>query len=82
MTKEDRFKELVAAARAMNEEKDPDVKEVIKDLIDTNWSKSQESAGKAVNMLKGLAFSKDPMAEKFIKDLDQLTNTMEASKYE
>lgn len=62
-------------------EQDQDITEVIKEFIDTNWSKDQESAGKAVNLLKGLAFSDDPMAEKFIKDLDELSNTMDAEDY-
>lgn len=62
-------------------EQDQDITEVIKEFIDTNWSKDQESAGKAINLLKGLAFSDDPMAEKFIKDLDELSNTMDAEDY-
>lgn len=58
------------------------VTEIIKDFIETNWSNSQESAGKAVNLLKGLAFSDDEKAKKFIKDLDELSNTMNVSDYE
>ena len=57
-----------------------DSSKVIKDLIDTNWSKDKESAGKAVALLKGLAFSDDPKANKFIKDLDKLTNGMKVEE--
>lgn len=58
-----------------------DVEKLIKDFIETDWSKSQEAAGKAVNLLKGLAFSDDDMAEKFIKDLDKLSNSMSVKDY-
>lgn len=62
-------------------DKDPKVQKMIKDFIEIDWSKDQDSAGKAVNLLKGLAFSDDPMAEKFIKDLDKLSNTMNVEDY-
>jgi tRNA G37 N-methylase TrmD len=62
-------------------EAEPSIQEIIKDFIETDWSKSQESAGQAINLLKGLAFSDDPVAKKFINDLDKLSNTMEVSDY-
>jgi hypothetical protein len=67
--------------RYTEQEDDPKAKKIIKDFIETDWSKDQESAGKAVNLLKGLAFSDDPMAEKFIKDLDELSNSMNVEDY-
>ena len=58
-----------------------DVGKLITDFIDINWSKDDKSAGKAAQILKGLAFSDDPKAKKFIKDLDTLSNSMKASTY-
>jgi len=49
-----------------------DTEEIVKDLIDTKWSTDEDSAGKAINLLKGLAFSDDEKAKQFIKDLDDL----------
>jgi len=63
------------------EEKKTDVPKLIKAFIDTNWSKSSADTGKAVNLLKGLAFSDDPKAKKFIKDLDKLSNSMKVDSY-
>lgn len=58
-----------------------ETEEIVKDLIDTKWSKDDDSAGKAVNLLKGLAFSDDEKAKQFIKDLDELTSTLDAEDY-
>lgn len=57
-----------------------DVKEIIKEFIETKWSDA-DSKGKGVELLKGIAYSDDPAAEKFMQDLDELSNTMEVSKY-
>ena len=48
-----------------------DVKKVIKDLIDTDFSKDDDSKGKAAQMIKGLFFSDDPEAHELIKKMDQ-----------
>ena len=48
-----------------------DSKEMIKTLVDTNFSGSNEDQGKAVQLLKGLAFSEDPISNKLMKKLDQ-----------
>jgi len=63
------------------EEKKKDISKLVDAFINTNWSKSPEDAGKAINLLKGLVFSKDPKAQKFIKDLDKLSNSMKADTY-
>lgn len=61
-----------------------DVKKAIQDLVDTNWSKDNETQGKSVQLMKGLAFSDDPMANKFMEYLDNCASkfTMEESKEE
>lgn len=58
-----------------------DVKKAVKTIIETEWSKDDD-VGKAIALLKGLAFSDDPKAKKFIGDLDALTSTMSEDKYE
>ena len=50
-----------------------DVKKIIKDLGDTNFSGSNDEQGKMVALLKGLAFSDDPLSNKFMKALDKAT---------
>ena len=50
------------------------VQKVINDLIDTSWSGSNENQGRAVSLLKGLAFSDDSKANLFMKKLDDFTS--------
>jgi len=49
-----------------------DVKKVIKDLA-KSYGDSNEDQGKMVNLMKGLAFSDDAEANKFMKALDKWT---------
>lgn len=58
-----------------------DVSKIIKDVIDTNWSGSNEEQMKAVNLLKGLATSEDPKSNKFMKALDKATSDMRADDF-
>ncbi len=53
-----------------------DIKKVINELIDTNWSGSNEEQMKAVQLLKGVATSDDPESNKFMKSLDKATSGM------
>jgi hypothetical protein len=46
-----------------------DVKKVIRDLGATDWGDSDDAQMKAVQLLKGLALSKDPMSNEFMKKL-------------
>lgn len=50
---------------------DEDVDQIIKDLIDTEFSSSDEEKGKAAEMIKGLFFSEDPKAKEMIVKLDK-----------
>lgn len=54
------------------EKEDPKAKKVIKDLADA-YGDSNDAQGKMVQLLKGLAFSDDPEANKFMKALDKWT---------
>lgn len=53
-----------------------DVKNIIDEVIDTNWSGSNDEQMKAVQLLKGLATSEDPLSNKFMKALDKATSDM------
>jgi len=57
-----------------------DVSEIINALIDSEWSKDNDK-GKAVGLFKGLMFSDDAKAVKFVKDLDALTSKMKKDSY-
>jgi len=56
--------------RKLNEE--VDVKQVIKDLS-KSYGDSEEDKGKLASLIKGVAFSKEPEAEAFMKALDKWT---------
>lgn len=51
----------------LNEE--VDVKKIIADLGKTDWGEDNEAQMKAVQLLKGLALSDDPISNKFMKAL-------------
>ena len=53
-----------------------DVEKVIKELKDTDFGKDNESQGKMVQLLRGLAFSDDPKANDFMKKLDAYITNM------
>lgn len=52
------------------------IKAIIKELIDTGWSKDNASQMKAVQLLKGIATSDEPEANAFMKKLDNFTSKM------
>jgi len=63
-------------------EKSVDVKKIISDLIDTDFGGSNEEQGKAVALLRGLAFSDDPLSNKFMKEISKLTSNMDKKDFE
>lgn len=64
------FRSLVETATTLLEE--PDVSKIIADL-GSAMAGSNEEQMKAVQLLKGLALSDDPKANKFMKALDKAT---------
>ena len=60
-----------------NESKTTDV---IKTLIDTDWSKDNDAQMKAVQLLKGIALSDEPEANAFMKKIDGFTSGMKANE--
>ena len=59
-----------------------DAGKTIDELIKTSWGGSNESQAKAIQLLKGLAFSDDPRSNQFMKKLDGFTSKMSAPKTE
>jgi hypothetical protein len=57
------------------------VKDIIKELIDTGWSGDNEAQMKAVQLLKGLATSDDPASNKFMKALDKFTSGLKPEDF-
>lgn len=58
------------------------VQKVIKALINTKFSGSNEEQGKAVQLLRGLAFSDDPVSNKFMQKLDTFTSSLDPKDFE
>ena len=58
-----------------------DVKKIISDLIDTDFGGSNEEQGKAVQLMRGLSFSDDPLANKFMKAVNKFTSNMNKDDY-
>lgn len=56
-------------------------KSAIKELIKTNWGGNNKDQGKAAEMIKGLSFNDSDVANKFMDDLNKLTDKMDLSKY-
>jgi len=71
--KEEEGEVLTEGKEAMTEDV---VDDTIKELMDTKWSGSNEEQGKAIQLLRGLAFSDSPKANKFMKELDDATSSM------
>lgn len=58
-----------------------DVGSVINELITTSWGGDNASQGKAVELLKGLAFSDDPKANAFMQKLDAFTSGLDPKEF-
>ena len=58
-----------------------DVSKIIEDLIKTEWSGSAEETGRAVSLMKGLAFSDDPKAKKFMQAVDKFTSGLDPKQF-
>ena len=56
------------------EDKKVDLDKIIKALIDTPASDSNDDQGKFVQLLRGIAFSDDPKSDIFMKKLMKMTD--------
>lgn len=74
-------KKLKEAEDKKDDKKKADIPSMIKTVINTKWSKSEDK-GKNLALFKGLLFSDDPKAKKFVSDLDDLTDKMNTSDYD
>jgi len=57
------------------------IQEIIKELIETSWGGSNESQAKAVQLLKGIAFSDDSKSNAFMAALDKFTSGLNADDF-
>jgi hypothetical protein len=62
-------------------EADDNVGSIIKTVIDTNWSGSNEDQLKILELMKGIATSDDPKSNKFMKALDDAISKMNPDDY-
>ena len=72
------FKNYVNEAK---EDKAGKSSEIIKEIIDTSFSGSNEDQMKAVQLLKGIALSEEEVSNKFMKALDAFTSKMNPEDY-
>lgn len=68
--------------KKFNEKEKVDVNVIIKELIDTSFGGSNEEQAKAVQLLKGLAFSEEEASNKFMQALDKFTSGLKAADFE
>jgi len=64
---QDAFKKYGKKAESLTEA--VDIKKIIAALRDTDWGDDNKAQGKAVQLLRGIAFSDDPLSNKFMKAL-------------
>ena len=58
-----------------------EIKEIIDEIIDTDWSGSNDEQMKAVQLLKGLATSDEELSNKFMKALDKATSDLKKDDF-
>ena len=58
-----------------------DVKKIIQELIDTDWSKDNDAQGKAIQLLRGLAFSEEAASNAFMKKMDAFTSSLKVEDF-
>ena len=67
----------IEEGKNVNEAKTEDI---IKELIDTDFGTDNDKQGKMVQMMKGLAFSDDEIATKFMKKVSDIIGNIDVSK--
>ena len=58
-----------------------DVKNIIDEVIDTDWSKDNESQMKILQLMKGIATSDEAVANKFMKKIDDFTSSLNKDEF-
>jgi len=82
--KDSRAVEILKKLKDGNQETNEavDAKKIIKELIETGWSGSDKEQGKAVQLLRGLAFSEEEVSNKFMKKIDEFTSSLDPKDFE
>ena len=81
MLLEDKTMVKVYTKRFKEDAEEDKSKKAIKDLIELKWSYTEEEKGKASNLLKGLLYADNPVANKFLKALDEFTSSLDENDY-
>jgi len=85
LIEQDTFPEQEEEGEKEGEKKDDkkkvDIAKIITELIKTGWSGSNDEQGKAVQLLRGLAFSEDPRSNKFMQALDDFTSKLDPKEF-
>lgn len=58
-----------------------DVSGIIKAVIDTNWSKDNESQMKVLQLMKGIATSDEEVSNKFMAAIDKFTSSLKPEDF-
>lgn len=66
---------------SFDEKGNVNISEIIKTLIDTSFGGDNQSQMKAVQLLKGLATSNDPLSNKFMQALDKFTSSLNPDNF-
>ena len=69
------FKDYLEPKEEINEE-DKKAIDSIKWLIDNDWGKDDKNQGIASQMFKGLSFSQEDIANKFMDEVNKFTSTL------
>lgn len=78
---EDKSKVIEAEDKDKKDDKKPDISGIIGEVIDTDWSKDNESQMKVTQLLKGIATSEDPKSNKFMQAIDKFTSGLKKEDF-
>lgn len=67
--------------KKFNEKEKVDVGDIIKELIETSWGGTNAEQAKAIQLLRGLAFSDDPRSNKFMDKLNKFTSDLDPKEF-
>lgn len=62
-------------------EAETNVKDIIKTVIDTDWSKDNESQMKVLQLMRGIATSDEKISNDFMKKIDKFTSSLKVEDF-
>ena len=67
--------------KSAKNEQGVDLQKVIKALIDTDFGEDDDAQAKAVQLFKGIAFSKDPKSTEFMKAVSKAVGKLDPEDF-